>query len=437
MNIVMLTNTYYPHVGGVARSVAAFSQYYRQLDHRVLVVAPEFEGMPANESDVVRIPALQRFNGGDFSVVLPVSGLLSTTLDEFNPDILHAHHPYLLGMTALRIARYRNIPLVFTHHTLYEQYTHYVPGNSPLLQRFAIELATQYANLADRVFAPSESLRDLIRQRGVTTPIQVVPTGVELERYAGGDPLGFRAAMQIPPDAFVVGHVGRLAPEKNLHFLAESVIEFIKSCTPKKPPDAHFLVAGAGPEEATIRALFAAVGLGSRLHVAGILDSRQLTSAYRAMDVFAFSSRSETQGMVLTEAMAAAVPVVALDAPGAREIVVDGDNGRLLSTETPESFAAALRWVAECAPAERQRLRDAALETAREFSMHNCAARALRCYDELLDGAHQGNEEKFENWKNLLRLIKAEWDIIEGVVEGAAAAASASLATQGREDKMR
>ena len=280
-------------------------------------------------------------------------------------------------------------------------------------------------------------MRGLIRQRGVTTPIQVVPTGVELERYAGGDPLGFRAAMQIPPDAFVVGHVGRLAPEKNLHFLAESVIEFIKSRTPKKPPDAHFLVAGAGPEEATIRSYFAAVGLGSRLHVAGILDSRQLTSAYRAMDVFAFSSRSETQGMVLTEAMAAAVPVVALDAPGAREIVVDGDNGRLLSTETPESFAAALRWVAECAPAERQRLRDAALETAREFSMHNCAARALRCYDELLDGAHQGNEEKFENWKNLLRLIKAEWDIIEGVVEGAAAAASASLATQGREDKLR
>ena len=107
---------------------------------------------------MVRIPAIQNFNGSDFSVALPVSGLLSDTLDAFQPDIVHAHHPFLLGMTALRIARYRQLPLVFTHHTLYEQYTHYVPGDSPVLQRFAIQLVTRYANLADRVFAPSESI---------------------------------------------------------------------------------------------------------------------------------------------------------------------------------------------------------------------------------------------------------------------------------------
>ncbi|MBS1220006.1 MAG: glycosyltransferase, partial [Proteobacteria bacterium] len=162
MNIVMLTNTFTPHVGGVARSVESFAEEYRKRGHRVLVVAPEFSDMPLEEVDVVRVPAIQNFNASDFSVALPVPSRLAETLDDFRPDIVHSQHPFLLGMTAVRIARYRQLPLVFTHHTLYEQYTHYVPGDSPALKRFVIELATRYANLCDQVFAPSESIRDLL-----------------------------------------------------------------------------------------------------------------------------------------------------------------------------------------------------------------------------------------------------------------------------------
>ncbi len=235
MNIVMLSNTYAPHVGGVARSIEAFARQYRELGHKVLIVAPEFDHQQSDEKDVVRIPALQNFNGSDFSVVLPVSGLLSDTLNAFQPEIVHAHHPFLLGMTAMRIARYQHLPLVFTHHTLYEQYTHYVPGNSPLLQRFAIQLVTHYANLSDMVFAPSESIAALLVERGVRTPISVVPTGVELHRFAQGDGAGFRRKMGIPENAFVVGHIGRLAPEKNLPFLATSIARFIATALLTEP----------------------------------------------------------------------------------------------------------------------------------------------------------------------------------------------------------
>ncbi|MGB5339750.1 MAG: glycosyltransferase, partial [Gammaproteobacteria bacterium] len=161
MKIVMLTNTFMPHVGGVARSVAAFAAEYRRCGHQVLVVAPVFPNMPQAETGMVRIPAIQNFNGSDFSVVLPVSGLLTDELDDFKPQIVHAHHPYLLGTTALRIARYRELPLVYTHHTLIEQYTHYVPVDTPGIKRFAIEMGTRYANLADQVFAPSESIAAL------------------------------------------------------------------------------------------------------------------------------------------------------------------------------------------------------------------------------------------------------------------------------------
>jgi len=417
MNIVMLTNTFTPYVGGVARSVEAFTAEYRRRGHRVLVVAPEFENRPRDEMDVVRIPAIQHFNGGDFSAVLPVSGLLTETLDDFQPDLVHAHHPYLLGMTALRVARYRELPLVFTHHTLYEQYTHYVPGDSPALQRFVIELATRYANLCDQVFAPSESIATLLRERGVESPIAVVPTGVDMEHYAQGDGAGLRRTMGIPDDAFVAGHLGRLAPEKNLAFLAEAVAAFLKT-----EPRAHFLVVGVGPSETDIRSIFEREGLSARLHVAGVLEPPFVSAAYHAMDVFAFASRSETQGMVLTEAMAAGVPVVGMDAPGVREVVKDGDNGRLLHEESIAAFRTALQWIADL-PAERRRqLRQGAVETAEAFSMPRSATTAMGCYEALRQQSFVARPEAYQQWEHVLHLIEAEWSILKGMAGAAVAA---------------
>jgi glycosyltransferase involved in cell wall biosynthesis len=420
VNIVMMTNTFTPHVGGVARSVAAFSAECRRRGHRVLVVAPEFDEVPENETDVIRIPAIQNFNASDFSVALPVAGLLKDELDAFKPDIVHAHHPFLLGNTALRTARARGLPLVFTHHTLYEQYTHYVPGDSPRLQRFAIELATAYANLCDQVFAPSNSIAALLRKRGVTTPISEVPTGVQVEDFAHGEGAALRERMQIPADAFVVGHLGRLAPEKNLAFLSAAVVDFLRS-----EPRAHFLVIGTGPSAAAIRQAFEAAGLGARLHPVGILQARELADALHAMDVFAFASKSETQGMVLTEAMAAGLPVVALDASGVREVVRDGVNGRLLEGEDRAAFAEALGWVAARSPQQAEALMQAARTTADAFSMPATAQKALDAYAAVQARVRAGERRAVSDDQALnraIKLIKAEWEIVKGVAGAGSAA---------------
>lgn len=410
MNIVTLTNTYLPHVGGVARSVDAFVTEFRKRGHRVLVVAPEFADQIDNEKGVVRIPAIQNFNGSDFSMALPVSGLLTDELNRFQPDIVHAHHPFLLGMTALRIARYRELPLVFTHHTLYERYTHYVPADSETLRRFVIELATRYGNLANQVFAPSESIANLLRKRGVTSPIAVVPTGVYPGRFANGDGKRFRIHHNIPETAFVVGHLGRLAPEKNLLFLAKAVARFLQ-----KHRHAHFLLAGSGPMEQELEAIFREHGLAQRFHSVGVQRPDQQNDAYHAMDVFAFASKSETQGMVLTEAMAAGVPVVALNANGAREVVCDGKNGRLPRRESPAAFAAALDWVIKRSPDQYQTLQSAARQTASQFSMANSADRALTCYQHLLAQPYFSEDAYYHEWLRLGRLIQAEWEILEGI----------------------
>ncbi len=417
MNIVMLTNTYLPHVGGVARSVAAFAAEYRRRGHQVLVTAPEFKGQPANETGVVRIPAIQNFNGSDFAAPLPVSGLLSKELDLFQPDIVHAHHPYLLGMTALRIARYRKLPLVFTHHTRYEQYAHYALADSPTFRRFVIELATRYANLCNQVFTPSGSITTLLRERGVVTPITVVPTGVDTARFAQGNSAGFRRKLGIPKDAFVVGHLGRLAPEKNPKFLAQAVVRFLTA-----EPAACFLLVGVGPSEPDIRSVFEAAGLTQRLHHVGVLQGQELMDAYHAMDLFAFTSRSETQGMVLTEAMASGIPVVGLDAPGVREIIRSRHNGCLLHVETVEAFCAALQWVAALSSEKRQHLRQNALATAETFSMASTADKALACYEALMAESVSTKHQEHKQWRRVLNLVEAEWEILKGTAEAAATA---------------
>jgi len=414
MNILMVTNTFPPHVGGVAISVRRFTEEFRRSGHRVLVVAPEFEEAPRTEQDVVRVPAVQRFNGSDFAVPVPVTLRVSAALKAFLPQVVHSHHPFLLGDTALRVAASREVPVVFTHHTMYEKYTHYVPGDSPQLKRFVIDLTTGYCNLCDAVIAPSRTVADLLLRRGVTVPVTVIPTGVDLKVFAGADGSAYRREAGIPESAFVVGHVGRLVPEKNVGFLAEAVAGFLA-----RHPGGRFLLVGEGPSKERLLETFAGHGLSERVHLGGVLQGRELASAYNAMNVFAFASLTETQGMVLTEAMASGVPVVALDAPGAREVVRDGVNGRLVPRPDAEDFREALRWVAELGPGERRRLTEGINETVREFSMAGSAAKQLALYETLTGSRHAPREIDTSPWTSARKLIGKEWEILRNIARAA------------------
>jgi 1,2-diacylglycerol 3-alpha-glucosyltransferase len=381
MKICMMTNTYLPHVGGVARSTSTFAEEYRKMKHKVLVIAPEFEGkaLPKRQASLVeRVAAIQKFNGSDFSVRLPMAAALSDRLDAFAADVIHAHHPFLLGDTALRVGANKNVPVIFTHHTRYEDYTHYVPFDSPTLKDIAINLSTEFANLCDGVIAPSESIAKLIKKRGVKTPVAVVPTGIDVKSFAAGNGQRFRRKFKIPASVFVVGHVGRLAPEKNLGYLTRAVALFLKTV-----PDARFLVVGGGPSEEEMKKICEEQGVAKQLVFAGKHTGRALHDAYCAMDVFAFASFSETQGMVLAEAMAAGLPAVALNASGVREVVRDGENGFLLPARAPvKTFAQHLtRLHAE--PALRKKFVLAARATAEDFSQEHCAQLAVDFYEKI------------------------------------------------------
>jgi len=417
VNILMMTNTYTPFVGGVERSVETFTGEYRRRGHQVIIVAPTYEDMPEDEEGVVRIPAIQHFNGTDFSVRLPIPGVLSSALADFEPDIVHSHHPYLIGDTARRVAAKHNTPLVFTFHTFYERYTHYVPGDSPALKRFTAALCAGYANLADQVFAPSESVAEELRRRGVRHPIEVVPTGIDYDRFTEGDGSPLRKEAGVSRDDFVVGFISRIAPEKNMDFLCRSVTAFLK-----KEDRAHFFLVGSGPSEDDVMRIFQEEGLDERFHYFGTLEGQDLINAYHALDVFAFASHTETQGLVLMEAMAAGVPVVGVDASGVREVVVDHSNGRLLPSDDEAAFCDALQWVASLSDEERHALNERARRTARSFGKDRCAEKALERYEILLAGDfRRSKEEAAGPWDEAMRRIRVEWDTIANIARATGA----------------
>jgi len=406
MNILMMTNTYLPHVGGVARSVGAFTNEYRRRGHRVIVVAPEYKDLPEQDFDTIRIPAIQNFNGSDFSVVLPVPGFLQTKLKDFKPDVIHSHHPFLIGSTAIRIASKFQVPLVYTHHTLFEEYVHYVPVDLPRMKSFVTNLSSGYANLADHVIAPSESVADFLRQHDVNTPVSVIPTGVDIDRFERGSGRRFRERCGISEQDFIIGHVGRLAPEKNLSFLAEAVSAFMQ-----KYAHVHFVVVGSGPSRESIEQIFNAHKTNWRLHLLGKLQGQDLVDAYHSMDVFAFSSKSETQGLVLVEAMAAGTPVVALEASGVRDVLMHRQNGCMPESESVEAFAAELEWIYRLSTKQRNDLVQNARQTARGFSIQATADQAIALYEHLSQQALTDMPKDDSLWHTSLEQIKAEWEV--------------------------
>lgn len=416
MKIAMFTNTYLPHVGGVARSIHTLEERCREKGHNVRVIAPEFDGAEPSPH-VLRVPAIQNFNGSEFSVRLPIPTVIRDFMEEFQPDVIHSHHPFLLGDAALREAWKSRIPIVFTHHTLYERYTHYIPLDSAGLKRAAIQMATGYCNLCDLVIAPSESIAHLLEEREVKCAIEVIPTGIDTDAFGSGRNTRFRKKHGIPSSAKVIGHVGRLAEEKNLHFLAEAVAGCME-----KSPDTVFLLVGEGESRGEMFDVLAPYVEQKRVFHPGRQSGEDLADAYAAIDCFAFSSQSETQGMVLAEAMAARTPVVALDGPGVREILKDGENGLMLAGDaTHGEFSQALLWIVEDEDFSKA-CAAKAKETAKEYDTECCVNHVIQKYEELIARYATINEGERTQWDRMVSGIEIEWDLLVAKMSAAVAA---------------
>jgi 1,2-diacylglycerol 3-alpha-glucosyltransferase len=375
LRVGLFTNNYLPMLGGVSTAVETLRSTLGALGHRVVVVAPRMAGAAADPG-VVRVPAVPAPTYPDFGLPLPVMSALARHLAGLALDIVHVQHPFLLGGTGRRLARRLGRPLVFTYHTLYEKYAHYVPLPRPLVARTAVTWSTRFANTADLVIAPSAGVAARLRACGVRPPIEVVPTGVDLERFRPGDRPAARAALGWESGPRLL-YVGRLDREKNLDFLLDA---FTQVAT--RHPGATLWLVGRGTHERALQRQARRFGLGERVRFVGPVGHDAIARYYQAADLFVFASTTETQGLAVLEAMAVGLPVVAVRASGVEEAVVDGVSG-LLVPEDREAFTGAVSELL-ADPALARKLAAGAREAARPAAAAALAGRLVTLYRQLL-----------------------------------------------------
>lgn len=336
MRVGLFTNNYLPFCGGVTVSVETLRRGLEARGHEAWVLAPRFPGAVDATPRTLRYPSIPAATYPEFSLAVPFSPRLARRVRALDFDVFHAHHPFLLGPAARRLARRQGRPLVFTYHTRYDKYAHYVPLRRSFVEAAARRLSTRFAARADAIIAPSAVLRDELRARGVITPIAVVPTGVDLGHFSPGDRAAARRARGLDDGALLVLYVGRLDREKSVDRVL-SAFERVAGTVAR----ARLLLVGQGTQAEELRRIAAGLHAGSRVTFAGVCPHENLPDYYRAADLFLFASETETQGLVLAEAAACGLPAVAVDAPGSTEVVHDGDTG-VLTKGDPAALAEAV-----------------------------------------------------------------------------------------------
>ncbi len=339
MRVLMISDVYFPRINGVSTSIQTFRRDLHELGLETLLITPEYphgnhEADPSirriRSRYVPRDPEDRMMRRGDIRRLLPrlAAGAF---------DLVHIQTPFIAHYAGLELARKLKVPVVETYHTYFEEYLHhYVPLLPRGLMRFVARRFTcSQANSVDRLIAPSRAMRDALVEYGVRTPIEIIATGLEADRFEPGDGASFRGRCGISADRPVLVHVGRIAHEKNIDFLLRMLVR-VRAVI----PDILLLIAGEGPALPHCKRLAVDLGIAGNVYFTGYLDRRrELLDCYRAGNLFVFASRTETQGLVLLEAMAQGVPVVSTAHMGTLDILGPG-RGCVVVEEHEHAFAA-------------------------------------------------------------------------------------------------
>lgn len=378
MRVLMISDVYFPRVNGVSTSIKTFRDEFAGLGMSSLLAAPAYPGQAMDaDPDVLRLPSRQVPRDPEDRLMkrgAVQAWRRSLRRGEF--DLVHIQTPFLAHYAGVAVARDLGVPVVASYHTYFEHYLqHYVPWLPARLTQFmARRFTVSQCHAVDTVIAPSTQMATALERYGVRTPIEVIPTGMPPSSFEPGNGARFRARHGIAVGRPMVAFVGRVAHEKNIGFLISMLPSLLAGV-----PDALLVIAGEGPARKHFERRVVAAGLGGHVRFLGYLDrSTELADCYRAADVFAFASRTETQGLVLLEAMAQGTPVVSTAVMGTIDVLAHA-AGAVVVAEDEKQFAAAIGSLLQD-PARRAELGHLALATARSWSSAELAAKLLTLY---------------------------------------------------------
>ncbi len=380
MKIGIFTDSYKPYVSGVVRSIETFSRELIRRGHEIYIFAPRYPGT-RQEHGIFRFPSFRTPFHPEFYIALPLSWQAKQFVKSRGLEIIHVHSPFVIGRLGASFARRLGVPLVFTYHTLYDQYIHYFPFARGLARHVVIHMARGFCNRCDLVITPTGVIKNLLEKYGVRRPIVPIPTGIYPEQFRAGDPCFLYENFGIPREEKILLFVGRIGKEKNLDFLFR-VFRLVL----QKHQAVTLVLVGSGPEKEALEAYTEELGIGSKVVFTGLLPPDVVAGAYQSADLFVFPSLTETQGLVLLEAMAAGLPVVARAAFGSLAMVRDGVAG-FLCDGNEEEFAAKIILLLEKASL-RKKMGEAARVRASCLSAEKMALRMEKAYRALIEGPH-------------------------------------------------
>jgi glycosyltransferase involved in cell wall biosynthesis len=402
MHIAYFTNFYLPVVNGVARSVQSFREALTAMGHNVFVFAQE-DDYEDREPFIFRYPSLRLPLGVDIPTAVPVSAFVDQLIPKLKLDIIHTHHPVLLGQTAATKARDYNLPLVFTFHTQYHEYTHYFPLPQEQVQEFLkgqiINWMREYMRKCQHIVVPSESMRSiLINDYGLVDRFTVIPTGIDITPFKKANGAEIRSQWGWNGDKIIIS-AGRLAEEKNWVTLLNAF-----AIAQKTQPNIRLVLLGDGPQADALKQMTGELGITDRVLFTGKVPFEQVPAYLKAADLFAFASITETQGLVTLEAMAAGLPVAAVDAIGTQDIVENGKQG-FLTHNDPNDLASAMSKLIEN-PSLMSKFKSAALRTSRAYDNKHLARKMLKVYEQAIEDKKAEKYVTVEERSTTLALIE-------------------------------
>lgn len=375
LTIVFVTNNYKPYLGGVAKSVEVCRDALQKEGHTVNIITLDFLGKKTeHEEGVFRVPSPIRFLYKKNRMAVP--WLPHTTvkklIKQLQPDIIHAHHPFLLGQSALKAARSLDIPIVYTLHTMYERYTHYIPLPQLLVKRCVQKIVKSFCASVDGIILPSRAIKELVQRSTLSTRTMVIPSPIK-EYFFNNR----QKPVNKSNTKFNLITVSRFVKEKNIPFLLDLFYKLDQSRY-------HFTLVGYGSEQENLeRHAYTTLGL-SKENVTFVCkpEPEALVAQYDQADLFLFASTSDTQGLVLAESMARGTPVIALHGPGQKDSIVSGVNGFLINTQ--QEMINVIERVAHSSELLAM-MRKQAIETAKNYAPETLAHKLLDFYKEIIN----------------------------------------------------
>ena len=375
MRIGIFSESYEPVINGVTVSILALTSELKKLGHEIYVFAPGFRGHKDVENRTIRFPSIRTVFAREYPLAIPYMRGLEKKVKELDLNVIHTQTPFMLGWLGLRLGRRLGIPVVSTYHTIYTEYVHYFPLAPKSVSRaFIVGMIRRYYNRCAHVITPSTPMEEVLRGYGVTRPITIIPTGLSIDT-ARDDAARkrIRKELGIPQDAGVLLYVGRVAREKYLDLLLEAFDRLAP-----KYPDIWLMIAGGGSYEAQLRENASKLKSSNRIVFTGAVPREKVAKYYSAGDLFAYPSPTETQGIVVCEALGAGLPCVLVNGGGTPEMVVDGGDSLLTKIEV-EDFAEKLDKLLSN-PALMEAFSKRAVVNAARFCPRSMALKALEVY---------------------------------------------------------